>query len=114
MGREQLIIENADTKRAVSIIRYDVEGGTFIELSNGVRRFGGSPYGDSFDDFESAFAFYGSIDIEKEHKLMSKSNLFGSESTYKRLDRIAFYDDGTANVDVIIFEYYNGIEVLNG
>ena len=89
-------------------VRYVVSAGTFLELSNGTRRFGDSPMADDFDDFEDAYVFYNSIDIEEEHRLMSQSNLFAGRSTYKRLERVEFFDDDTAEVDVIMFESYDG------
>ena len=93
-------------------VEYIVECGTFLELSNGTRRFGDSPFGDVLDDFEDAYRFYDDIDVEEEYELMSKSRLFGGRSVYKRLDRVEYRNDNTSVVDVIMFEYFDGEEVM--
>ena len=92
-------------------VEYMVFGGTFHTLANGARRFGDSPYGDTFERFEDAYDSYNGIDITEEHRLMSQSCLFGCMSTYKRLDRVEFRDDDPTVVDVIMFECYDGTEV---
>ena len=97
-----------------SYVAYMVFGGTFLELSNGARHFGGSPYGDTFGDFEDAYRFYDGIDLEEEYMLMSRSNLFGGTSVYKRLERAELNGDDPAVVDVIMFECFDGTEVSHG
>ena len=94
-------------------VEYMVFGGTFLELSNGARRFGDSPYGDVFGNFETAYKFYSGIDLVEEYRLMSESSLFGGLSVYKRMERVERRDDDTSEVDVIMFECFDGEEWSN-